>query len=170
MYDAWAAFIIHPPPPPLLPSLPPPLISRQLSWLCMCARACLCTQNVCVYVCARIRRALLFLTDHSRSPGTIRGSEWGPASAWPHKWGAPRQFRPKKYCSYDQNYCSLDHPLVGGVSSVSQCCRELRFIETKPKILNKKGFVLSVTNASIFACPNRAPIPGCRRRWRAKKV
>ena len=29
------------------------------------------------------------------------------------------------------------------VSSVSQCCREMRFIETKPKILNKKGFVLS---------------------------
>jgi len=28
-----------------------------------------------------------------------------------------------------------------------------------PKILNKKGFVLSVTNASIFACPNRAPVP-----------
>ena len=46
-------------------------------------------------------------------------------------------------------------PPPGGVtvSSVSQCCRELRFIETKPKILNKKGFVLSVTNASIFACP-----------------
>ena len=38
--------------------------------------------------------------------------------------------------------------------------RILRFIETKPKLLNKKGFVLSVTNASIFACPNRAPIPG----------
>ena len=48
------------------------------------------------------------------------------------------------------------------VSSVSQCChsRELRFIETKPKILNEKGFVLSVTNARIFAFPNRAPIPG----------
>ena len=44
------------------------------------------------------------------------------------------------------------------MSSVSQCCRELRFIETKTKILNKKGFVFSVTNASIFACPNRAPI------------
>ena len=29
-----------------------------------------------------LRRALLFLRDHSRSPGTtIRGSEWGPASA-----------------------------------------------------------------------------------------
>jgi len=36
----------------------------------------------------------------------------------------------------------------------------MRFIETKPKILIKKGFVFSVTNASIFACPNRAPIPG----------
>jgi len=32
-----------------------------------------------------------FLTDHSRVPGTtIRGSKWGPASAWPHKGGAPR--------------------------------------------------------------------------------
>ena len=38
-----------------------------------------------------LRRALLFLTDHSRSPGTTtRGSEWGPASAWPHQWVAPR--------------------------------------------------------------------------------
>ena len=38
-----------------------------------------------------LRRALLCLTDHSRKPGTaIRGSEWGPASAWPHQWVAPR--------------------------------------------------------------------------------
>ena len=53
------------------------------------------------------------------------------------------------------------------MSSVSQCCREMRFIqvETKPKILNKKDFVLSVTNASIFACPNRAPISGCLSPW-----
>ena len=50
--------------------------------------------------------------------------------------------------------------ISGGMSSVSQCCREMRFIETKPKILIKKGFVFSVTNASIFACPNRSPIPG----------
>ena len=45
------------------------------------------------------------------------------------------------------------------MSSVSQCCQEMRFVETKPKILTKKGFVLSVTHSSIFACPNRAPIP-----------
>jgi len=49
------------------------------------------TQTVSAYFRRWLRRALLFLTDHSRSPGTtIRGSEWGPASAWPHKWGAPR--------------------------------------------------------------------------------
>ena len=50
-------------------------------------------------------------------------------------------------------------PLFKIVEDDDECCRELRFIETKPKILNKKGFVLSVTNAHIFACPNRAPIP-----------
>ena len=44
--------------------------------------------------------------------------------------------------------------------SLSVAGREMRFIETKPKILNEKGFVLSVTNARIFAFPNRAPIPG----------
>jgi len=38
-----------------------------------------------------LRRALLFRTDHSRSPGTtVGGSEWGPASACPHQWVAPR--------------------------------------------------------------------------------
>ena len=35
----------------------------------------------------------------------------------------------------------------------------MRFIETKPKILFKKGLVLSVTHAIISAYPNRAPIP-----------
>ena len=53
------------------------------------------------------------------------------------------------------------------MSSVSQGCRELRFIETKLKILNKKGFVLSVTNASHH--PNEGGREG-RGRWRAKKV
>ena len=44
------------------------------------------TQTVFAYFRRRLRRALLFLTDHSRKPGTtIRGSEWGPASAWPHQ-------------------------------------------------------------------------------------
>ena len=39
-----------------------------------------------------LRRALLFFTDHSRKPGTtIRGSEWGPASAWPHQGGTLRR-------------------------------------------------------------------------------
>ena len=60
--------------------------------------------------------------------------------------------------------------ISGGMSSVSQCCREMRFIETKPKILIKKGFVFSVTNASIFACPNRAPIPGWSQSPRADEI
>ena len=46
------------------------------------------------------------------------------------------------------------------MSSVSQSCREMRFIETKPKILHMKGFAFSVINAIISASPNRAPIPG----------
>ena len=51
------------------------------------------------------------------------------------------------------------------MSSVSQCCRELRFIETKPKILNKKGFVLSVTKSGKRSglrektCPISATTP-----------
>ena len=39
-----------------------------------------------------LRRAPLFIADHSgcRVPGTtIRGSQWGPASAWLHKWVMP---------------------------------------------------------------------------------
>ena len=49
---------------------------------------------------------------------------------------------------------------MSNVSSVSQCCREMRFIETKPKILHKKGFVFSVPTPSSPRPPNRAPIPG----------
>ena len=37
-----------------------------------------------------LRLAPLFLTDHCRVPGTtIRGSQWGPASAWSHKGVMP---------------------------------------------------------------------------------
>ena len=36
----------------------------------------------------------------------------------------------------------------------------MRFIETKPIILHKKGFVFSVPTPSSPRPPNRAPIPG----------